>query len=188
MNPLTPGAGPGPLVDTHAHLDDRRLRADLPGHPRSCRQGRRVPDHRHRHHGRLERRVRSSSPANTAGIFAAVGIHPNEAAEVGQQDWPLILDMIGRPGVVAIGETGLDRYWDRTPFAEQQAVVRSTPGPRPRPRPADRHSLPRLPERHHRTVAATRSSRSAGSCTRSPGRGMTQRPTWLWAYISRSRE
>ena len=28
--------------------------------------------------------------------------------------------MIGRPGIVAIGETGLDRYWNRTPFADQQ--------------------------------------------------------------------
>jgi TatD DNase family protein len=119
MNPLTPGAGAGPLVDTHAHLDDRRLRADLPAI--------------------LERAVSEgvsqiiaigTTAASSAGalelanesrgIFAAVGIHPNEAAEVGQQDWPLILDMIERPGVVALGETGLDRYWHRTPFAEQQ--------------------------------------------------------------------
>jgi TatD DNase family protein len=28
--------------------------------------------------------------------------------------------MIGQPGAVAIGETGLDRYWHRTPFPEQQ--------------------------------------------------------------------
>ena len=54
------------------------------------------------------------------GLFAAVGIHPNEAAEVGQRDWPLITDLVNSPGVVAVGETGLDRYWKRTPFAEQQ--------------------------------------------------------------------
>ena len=31
-----------------------------------------------------------------------------------------ITDLVNRPGVVAVGETGLDRYWDRTPFPEQQ--------------------------------------------------------------------
>ncbi len=54
------------------------------------------------------------------GIFAAVGVHPNEAAEATEADWPAIVDLAARPEVVAIGETGLDRYWDRTPFGVQQ--------------------------------------------------------------------
>ncbi len=54
------------------------------------------------------------------GLFAAVGIHPNEAAEAGQGDWSSITGLSNSAGVVALGETGLDRYWDRTPFDEQQ--------------------------------------------------------------------
>jgi TatD DNase family protein len=54
------------------------------------------------------------------GIFAAVGVHPNEAAEATDADWSAILELAERPEVVAIGETGLDRYWDRTPFDVQQ--------------------------------------------------------------------
>src|SRR5262249_45833796 len=54
------------------------------------------------------------------GHFAAVGIHPNNAAEAGEADWPRVVELAGRPGVVAIGETGLDRYWDRPPFPIQQ--------------------------------------------------------------------
>jgi TatD DNase family protein len=54
------------------------------------------------------------------GIFAAVGVHPNEAAEATEVDWSAIGELADRPEVVAIGETGLDRYWDRTPFARQQ--------------------------------------------------------------------
>jgi TatD DNase family protein len=119
MNPVTPRAGRGPLVDTHAHLDDRRMRADLP-----AILGRAVNE------GVSQIIAVGTTAASSAGslelatehrgVFAVVGIHPNEAADVGQQDWPLILDMIGRPGLVAIGETGLDRYWNRTPFSEQQ--------------------------------------------------------------------
>ena len=120
MNPVTPSAGLGPLVDTHAHLDDHRLRADLPA----------VLD-RAAHAGVSQIIAIGTTAASSAGalelagnhrgVFAAVGIHPNEAAETGQQDWPAILEMIARPRVVAVGETGLDRYWHRTPFADQQA-------------------------------------------------------------------
>ena len=109
----------GQLVDTHAHLDDPRLRADLPGIlDRAAKEG-------------VSQIIAVGTTATSSagalelagthrGIFAAVGIHPNDAAEVGQQDWPRILEMIGQPGPVAIGETGLDRYWHRTPFPEQQ--------------------------------------------------------------------
>lgn len=54
------------------------------------------------------------------GVFAAVGMQPNYLAESRPGDWERILAMLAMPGVVAIGETGLDRYWDFTPFDLQQ--------------------------------------------------------------------
>ncbi len=54
------------------------------------------------------------------GIFAAVGIQPNYVAEAKPEDWATIEQLATRPGVVAIGETGLDRHWDYTPFDQQQ--------------------------------------------------------------------
>src|ERR1700754_3301506 len=54
------------------------------------------------------------------GTHAAVGMQPNYLAEAKPGDWERVLAMLGEPGVVAIGETGLDRYWDFTPFEVQQ--------------------------------------------------------------------
>jgi TatD DNase family protein len=58
--------------------------------------------------------------AEFEGIHAAVGMQPNYLAESQPGDWDRILELVDKPGVVAIGETGLDRYWDFTPFAMQQ--------------------------------------------------------------------
>jgi TatD DNase family protein len=52
-------------------------------------------------------------------IFAAVGIQPNSAAESKPGDFDLIQELAGLPGVRAIGETGLDCYWDDTPLDMQ---------------------------------------------------------------------
>ena len=54
------------------------------------------------------------------GVYAAVGIQPNYVAESKPGDWEEIERLANEPGVVAIGETGLDRYWDYTPFDQQQ--------------------------------------------------------------------
>jgi TatD DNase family protein len=54
------------------------------------------------------------------GVYAAVGIQPNYVAEAGPEDWQTIVDLASASGVVAIGETGLDRHWDFTPFEMQQ--------------------------------------------------------------------
>ncbi len=58
--------------------------------------------------------------AENPAIFAAVGIQPNYCAQAEPGDWDKIVELASSPKVVAIGETGLDRYWDYTPFPVQQ--------------------------------------------------------------------
>ena len=57
-------------------------------------------------------------------VFAAAGIHPNYAAQAGPDDWQQTLRLLDEPRVVAVGETGLDRHWDFTPFDVQQDFFR----------------------------------------------------------------
>ncbi len=52
-------------------------------------------------------------------ISAAVGIHPNYAAEATDEQWKEVVKLADHPKVVAVGETGLDRYWDHTPLQKQ---------------------------------------------------------------------
>jgi len=60
------------------------------------------------------------------GLFGAVGVHPNETAEA-PADWdrPIeaLLARAGTTKLVAIGETGLDCYRDRSPLATQRASL-----------------------------------------------------------------
>jgi TatD DNase family protein len=51
-------------------------------------------------------------------LYAAIGIHPSEAAQF-NIDLSWIEENLSNPKVVAIGEIGLDYYWDKT-FKEEQ--------------------------------------------------------------------
>jgi TatD DNase family protein len=108
------------MIDTHAHLFDPKFAADLPAVlDRAAAAG-------------LERVVcvgidRESSLAAVRmanqypTVVAAVGIQPNHVAEAEPGDWDAVVKLAEtEPRVVAIGETGLDRYWDRAPFALQE--------------------------------------------------------------------
>ena len=53
-------------------------------------------------------------------VRAIVGIHPNYAQAVKPDDWEKIEELATHPAVVAVGETGLDKYWDRTPLDVQR--------------------------------------------------------------------
>jgi len=60
----------------------------------------------------------------TAGVFAAVGVHPHEARDFEpSRDGPRFEELAARPGVVAIGEIGLDFHYDHSPREKQIEVL-----------------------------------------------------------------
>lgn len=58
--------------------------------------------------------------AGFPGVYAAVGIQPNDSVHAAPGDWDEIVRLASSPDVVALGETGLDRYWDTSPLPVQQ--------------------------------------------------------------------
>jgi TatD DNase family protein len=62
------------------------------------------------------------------GVYASVGIHPNDLAEFdADRDGTMqtLVSLAGDPRVVAIGETGLDFYRDRSPSSLQEDAFRA---------------------------------------------------------------
>lgn len=59
-------------------------------------------------------------------LYAAVGYHPESCAPYQQSDLDILRDLAKHPKVVAIGEIGLDYYWEENPPKElQQQVFRA---------------------------------------------------------------
>jgi len=107
------------LFDTHAHLDQPEFdedrdevvaRAQAAGVSRIVAVGTTA----------ASSEVCTQLAGRYDGVAAAVGIQPNYVAEAEEGDWDRVVALAGQPGVVAIGETGLDRYWDDAPFPLQQ--------------------------------------------------------------------
>jgi TatD DNase family protein len=78
--------------------------------------------------GLEEGRTSAERAGTTDGVYAAVGIHPNDLREF-DADPDATLTELRRlavmPGVVAIGETGLDHYRDRSSHELQEDAFRA---------------------------------------------------------------
>lgn len=107
------------LVDTHCHLTFGELGKDPDRYQERARQAgvgtivlvgidaessRQVAEH----------------AAARPGLHAVAGIHPNETATAAEDDLASIAALLERPEVVAVGESGLDSYWDRSAPAVQE--------------------------------------------------------------------
>jgi len=57
-------------------------------------------------------------------VYAAVGVHPHEAGKATEESWAELRSLASQPGVVAIGETGLDYYRDRSPQEKQKEALK----------------------------------------------------------------
>jgi TatD DNase family protein len=123
--PPAPEPLPAPVVDAHTHLD-------------AC--GASDPDGVRELLGRAEgagvARVitvaddlvsaRWAAEASTwdERVFAAVAVHPTRTAEFPDETKRVLEELAARPRVVAVGETGLDYYWDYSPPEAQRAAFR----------------------------------------------------------------
>lgn len=59
-------------------------------------------------------------------VYTSVGIHPHNAGTYSSEDLHTLMDLTEKPGVVAVGETGLDYYRDEWPADVQRALFEDT--------------------------------------------------------------
>lgn len=111
----------GPIyVDSHAHLD-------LCGDPEAA-----VREAREAGVARIlavgidikSSRMAVEFASTFPGVLACVGIHPHDSAAVDKSALEELGKLAESPGVVAIGETGLDYYRDRAPRLVQETAFR----------------------------------------------------------------
>lgn len=107
------------LIDTHAHLDESRFEDDLAEVIARAEEA------------GLEAVICIGTTADSSRqtvelaqkyplLYAAVGIQPNYVAEAKPGDWEAVCELATEPKVIAVGETGLDRYWDYAPIELQR--------------------------------------------------------------------
>ena len=112
------------LIDSHCHLEYKGLVEDQAGvlaRARAAGIG-----------GFLSISTRQREWAQVVGtaereanVWASVGIHPHEADAHADLGEGALLDAAAHPKVIAIGETGLDYYYDHSDRHTQQALFRT---------------------------------------------------------------
>lgn len=114
------------LIDSHAHLDARPYtldREEVIARAKAAGVSRVIAVGQWR------------APGDFGGAFElarqhpdffapTVGIHPHEVAKVPQEDWKRLEELAALPETRAIGETGLDYYYEHSPREEQQRWFR----------------------------------------------------------------
>lgn len=111
------------MIDSHAHLDEERFDEDRDEFIKSLKEN------------AISYVINPSSDMETSrrvvelsnkyeNIFAAVGIHPHDAEGFKEEDLDELRELSKDERVVAIGEIGLDYYYDNSPRDIQKEVFR----------------------------------------------------------------
>ena len=117
ISPTIPG-----LIDTHCHLDYPPMADDVAGTlDRAAAAGVVACIH-------VGCTPAAWAPALALAeahprVHAAIGVHPHEAALADAAALRELADRVRHPRVVAVGETGLDYFYDRSPRQQQQQAM-----------------------------------------------------------------
>ena len=120
------------LIDSHAHLADERILPDVDGVVERARAA------------GLAGIVSIATDAEDArtnlglaerfdDVWCTAGIHPHAASTASDEAFAVVRELVARPKVVALGETGLDYHYDFSPrdvqreaFARHLELARET--------------------------------------------------------------
>lgn len=111
------------LIDTHAHIHDKAFADDRDaivqrmldaGVETAVTVGCDVADSE-----------RALATARQYGIYASAGIHPHEAKDAPGDLAAAFAPFLRDERVIALGETGLDYYYDHSPREAQQHILRA---------------------------------------------------------------
>jgi TatD DNase family protein len=114
-----------PLIDSHCHLDQDAFdddRAAVIARARDAGVGRMITIGAG---GPLASNHAAVALAEAdRDIFAAVAVHPHDASEITDDTWPALRELWSHPKVIAVGETGLDYYYNHSTPETQRAHLR----------------------------------------------------------------
>lgn len=113
------------LVDSHAHLDDARFDDDrdaVLGRAQEAGVGTILTIGNGNGPDDMGCGLRFAETYDW--VYTSVGIHPHDASRTREEHFELMKELAGNPQVVAIGEAGLDYYYDNSPRDVQREVFR----------------------------------------------------------------
>ncbi len=114
-----------PVVDTHCHLADPRLRDDVEGALERAKEAGVRFMVSVGAIGPIENDLLTLEIAERhANVYAAVGVHPHDAKDCTAERIAALRDLASSKRVVAIGESGLDFHYLRSPREAQEASLR----------------------------------------------------------------
>ncbi|PYS38790.1 MAG: TatD family deoxyribonuclease [Acidobacteria bacterium] len=111
------------LIDSHAHLDDARFDSDRDAVlQRAWDVG--VRKILTIGNGSGPDQMGCGIPIAEAHewVYTSVGVHPHDAGKVEERHYQQIEQLASHPKVIALGETGLDYYYDHSPRTVQREV------------------------------------------------------------------
>jgi TatD DNase family protein len=113
------------LCDSHCHLADPRIHADLEGVLERAAAAGVGPIVSVGAIGTIETdRLTVEIAEHREGVYAAIGVHPHDAEACDQARLDQLRALARSPKVVAIGESGLDFHYLRSAAAAQELALR----------------------------------------------------------------
>ncbi len=107
------------IIDTHAHYDDKQFDIDRDELLSSLEDG------------GISAVVNASASVHSwdkileltrkySFVYGMIGVHPDEIGELDEESFARMEKLVSEPKIVAVGEIGLDYYWDKESHEQQK--------------------------------------------------------------------